>query len=45
MNHLIFTWKSNPGVIVLDKEMAQFYMTNMTTAEQRVQYVAGKSSH
>ena len=25
--------------------MAQFYMTNMTTAEQRVQYVAGKSSH
>lgn len=43
-NHLIFTWKSNPGVIVLDKEMAQFYMTNMTTAEQRVQYVAGEYS-
>ena len=31
-----------PGVVVLDKEMAQFYMKEMTTAVQRVEYVAGE---
>lgn len=31
-----------PGVVVLDKEMAQFYMKHMTTAVQRVEYVAGE---
>lgn len=31
-----------PGVVVLDKEMAQFYMKDMTTAVQRVEYVAGE---
>ena len=33
-----------PGVVVLDKEMAQFYMKHMTTAVQRVEYVAGELS-
>ena len=33
-----------PGVVVLDKEMAQFYMKDMTTAVQRVEYVAGELS-
>ena len=28
---------------MLDKEMAQFYMKKMTTAVQRVDYVAGAS--
>lgn len=41
-HHLIYAWKSTPGVVVLDKEMAQFYMKNMTTAVQRVKYVAGE---
>ena len=40
--HLIYAWKSMPGVVVLDKEMAQFYMKDMTTAVQRVAYVAGE---
>ncbi len=31
-----------PGVVVLDKEMAQFYMKDMTTAVKRVEFVAGK---
>lgn len=39
--HLIYEWKSDPGVVVLDKEMAQFYMKKMTTAIKRVDYVAG----
>lgn len=42
--HLIYAWTSMPGVVVLDKEMAQFYMKEMTTAVQRVEYVAGESS-
>lgn len=28
--------------MVLDKEMAQFFMKDMTTVVQRVQYVAGE---
>ena len=43
--HLIYKWKSIPGVVVLDKEMAQFYMKKMTTAVQRVDYVAGTFKH
>jgi len=42
--HLFYAWKSIPGVVVLDKEMAQFYMKQMTTAVQRVEYVAGEFS-
>lgn len=42
--HLIYAWTSMPGVVVLDKEMAQFYMKQMTTAVQRVEYVAGELS-
>ena len=39
--HLVFKWKS-PSLVVLDKEMAQFYMSEMTTAVGRTQYVAGE---
>ncbi|XP_073235641.1 gamma-aminobutyric acid receptor subunit beta-like isoform X1 [Porites lutea] len=41
--HLIYNWKT-PSVMVLDKEMAQFFMKDMTTEVQRVQYVAGEYS-
>ncbi|CAH3019133.1 unnamed protein product, partial [Porites evermanni] len=41
--HLIYNWKT-PSVMVLDKEMAQFFMKDMTTDVQRVQYVAGEYS-
>ncbi|CAH3195522.1 unnamed protein product [Porites evermanni] len=36
--HLVFKW------LVLDKEMAQFYMNEMSTAVGRTQYVAGEYS-
>ena len=39
--HLVFNWKA-PSLVVLDKEMAQFYMNEVTTAVGRTQYVAGK---
>ena len=39
--HLVFNWKS-PSLVVLDKEMAQFYMNEVTTAVGKTQYVAGK---
>ena len=39
--HLVFNWKS-PSLVVLDKEMAQFYMNEMSTAVGRTQYVAGE---
>ena len=39
--HLVFNWKS-PSLVVLDKEMAQFYMNEVTTAVGRTQYVAGR---
>ena len=39
--HLVFNWKSS-SLVVLDKEMAQFYMNEVTTAVGRTQYVAGK---
>ncbi|KAL9966150.1 hypothetical protein ACROYT_G024176 [Oculina patagonica] len=42
--HLLYAWKSMPGVVVLDKEMAQFYMKDMTTAVKRVEFVAGEYS-
>ena len=35
--HLIFNWKS-PSLVVLDKEMAQFYMNEMIT----ISYIYGK---
>ena len=39
--HLVFNWKS-PSLVGLDKEMAQFYMNEVTTAVGRTQNVAGK---
>ena len=39
--HLVFNWKS-PSLVVLDKEMAQFYMNEMSTTVGRTQYVAGE---
>ena len=39
--HLVFNWKA-PSLVVLDKEMAQFYMNEMSTAVGRTQYVAGE---
>ena len=39
--HLIYNWKT-PSVMVLEKEMAQLFMKDVTTVVQRVQYVAGE---
>ncbi|CAH3140203.1 unnamed protein product [Porites lobata] len=41
--HLVFKWQS-PSLVVLDKEMAQFYMNEMSTTVGRTQYVAGDYS-
>ena len=39
--HLVFKWQS-PSLVVLDKEMAQFYMNEMSTTVGKTQYVAGE---
>ena len=41
---LIYSWKVNPGVKILDKTMSQFELTDHSSKAEMVGYVAGKFS-
>ncbi|XP_065052913.1 gamma-aminobutyric acid receptor subunit beta-1-like isoform X2 [Rhopilema esculentum] len=41
---LIYSWKINPGIKILDKTMSQFELTAYQSKEEMVGYVAGRYS-
>ena len=43
-SHVLYMWTRDPPVVVLDKEMAQFYMKALSTTSRNLTYVAGRYS-
>ena len=39
---LIYSWKNNPGIKILDDTMSQFELTGYSSKSEMVGYVAGK---